>query len=412
VILFIAPVQPAVEGSGSAQRAARLIEALGKFGPVHVVFLYRGVSPVMRPIDDALAKAASFSILKIRSWRATSVAASWVPWSIGSWIDYLRYRSIDAPKLSSRVLRQIASDMPKGDFDFVFATRTSTAMIIDDMISAGLFQVPRKFVDFDDLMSRFRIRQLDLDGPSRGLLWRLLSKLQIREIIGGEHRIASGWDGVGVCSDEDVGLLTTTVPGAKVTAIPNVIERPLLELRTGAGSNMLFVGSFNYFPNVEGLTAFLQAGWPIVKAARPDIAFTAVGMLPEDSFRQLVESHGVALCANVPSVEPYYRDCDMVICPIMVGGGTRIKLIEAMAYGRPIVSTVIGAEGLGLVDGEHALIVETMEELADAVLRLAGDPELRARLVRNAHALQQQRFGAAAMSRAITEMVGKSQTTV
>jgi glycosyltransferase involved in cell wall biosynthesis len=100
----------------------------------------------------------------------------------------------------------------------------------------------------------------------------------------------------------------------------------------------------------------------------------------------------VSVLADVTSLAPYYAAARMAIVPIRAGGGSRIKILEAFAHGRPVIATRLGAEGLGLVDGQHLLIADTAEDFAAAARRLLADPDLAVRLVSKAGALVEQRY--------------------
>ena len=128
-------------------------------------------------------------------------------------------------------------------------------------------------------------------------------------------------------------------------------------------------------------------------------------MSPSDELAAEIEAAGARLHANVPRVEPYYEGSDIVIAPIFFGSGTRIKIVEAMAYERALVASTIGAEGLGIEPGVHALIADDMDAFAEAVISLAQDPALRAALAARAHALQQQRFAPRTIEHTIAAMV-------
>jgi len=273
------------------------------------------------------------------------------------------------------------------------------------MLDQGLIRTRSKIVDLDDIMSRFKERELITEGPRQGKLWSLALRADIRRVRRAEAQVVRSWDAASLCSHDDVELLRQTYPDATVTRVPNVIDRPLLPVNADAtGRRLLFVGSLAFRANVAGLRAFVDEAWPRIRDKLPDARLDVVGMLPPEGLKEEMASVGIDVHANVPSVEPFYREADIVISPILFGGGTRIKILEAMAYGRPIVSTAIGAEGLELETGRHALVVETMAEFAEAVVLLSTDAALRAAIAADALVLQHREYGPAALERALHDM--------
>ncbi|WP_420143843.1 glycosyltransferase family 4 protein [Sphingobium sp.] len=223
-------------------------------------------------------------------------------------------------------------------------------------------------------------------------------------ILRKEREIAERWDGIAICSDDDKALLTAKFPDAAIWKVPNVVDKPLLPQRSGAGYNILFVGNLSFGPNSHGLATFLAQAWPTVRDALPGARLKVVGMNPSADLHAKLRAADAELHANVPSVTPYYADCDIVIAPIFFGSGTRIKILEAMAFGRPVLSTSLGAEGLGVQDGVHAAIADSMPDFATALIDLADNPEKRTALAEAGRCLQQEYFGPMSMIRAVNNM--------
>jgi glycosyltransferase involved in cell wall biosynthesis len=149
--------------------------------------------------------------------------------------------------------------------------------------------------------------------------------------------------------------------------------------------DLLFVGFFGHTPNVDGLEFFVSSIWPHLRTVRSGLSVTVVGpgLLPDLAAR--VQSCGFRATGFVEDLTTELWSHRVFICPIRWGAGTRIKLLEAAAAGCAIVSTTLGAEGLGLRDGVDVLIADEPAAFATAVLRLLDDPDLRVRLGRSAH---------------------------
>jgi glycosyltransferase involved in cell wall biosynthesis len=396
---------PNPDGYGGAQRAAFILDALARHGPVDYVHLKRNAQQKHESLDHARSRGASASTIVMDPILPTSERFRGLPLAIGRWIDLARFRSSEAPRFSANALASLAAQLPSRDYKIVCAGRLTAAMLLDGLCEAGLLRPEVKIVDLDDIMSRVRKRRLKDPGVRMRPNRRLLETIDERVIRRAETHIANSWDAASVCSDQDVAALRKMAPDGNIVKAPNVINRMSLPASRGNGFNFLFVGAFSHEPNLRGLERFLDDAWPIIRAERPELTLTVVGMAPPPTLIARLASLGIALHANVPSVVPFYEACDAVISPIFLGGGTRIKLLEAMALGRPIVTTSIGAEGLDLVAGEHAVIVDDMTDFAREMIRLSQNPSERTRLAGNARAFQQECYGPAAMDRQIAAMI-------
>jgi glycosyltransferase involved in cell wall biosynthesis len=407
MILFVTRILPKADGHGGSQRAMHLLRCLLQIGPVDLLFIHR--SDDADAAGDALAQArplvGACVSAEIPEWESLPGRWPGLSWHAGLIGEVLLRYCAEAPRFSSRTLRNVADRLPRRHYDVIFAGRLPSARLVDGMLRRRLLHTNRKVVDLDDIMSRFRERQLAAAGRTQGRLWSAAQRIDIRRIRRAEQEVLRGWQAVSVCTSDDVALLRERVASARACRVPNVVARPWLEPERASGTRLLFVGSLAFSANLSGLRAFLQEAWPAIQAAIPDVTLTVVGMLPGPEVADEMRSAGADLHANVPSVEPFYRDCDIVIAPILFGGGTRIKILEAMAYGRPVVATTIGAEGLEVEPDRHMLIADETPAFAEAVIRLSRDPALKVALARSARAHQERHFGEAAMGASVTAMV-------
>jgi glycosyltransferase involved in cell wall biosynthesis len=148
----------------------------------------------------------------------------------------------------------------------------------------------------------------------------------------------------------------------------------------------------DYPPNIDAAAWFCEAILPAVRARLPGFEFRIVGRDPTPQVRALARRPGVVVTGEVPEIAPHLADCLALVVPLRAGGGTRLKILEALALGRPVVATPLGAEGLGLADGETVLLAETAAQFADRLAALAGSPALRERLARQGRALVEARY--------------------
>jgi glycosyltransferase involved in cell wall biosynthesis len=156
---------------------------------------------------------------------------------------------------------------------------------------------------------------------------------------------------------------------------------------------LVFAGTLGYQPNSEGIAWFADDVWPEVLRAVPDAQLDIVGRAPPPGVLALGDRPGITVVGPVPTMRPYYDRAHAVIVPILTGAGVRVKIVEALSAGRPIVSTSLGWEGLpDVVPGEHLLVANEPAEFASATIRLLRDRELRIRLGEQARALAERRY--------------------
>jgi glycosyltransferase involved in cell wall biosynthesis len=145
-------------------------------------------------------------------------------------------------------------------------------------------------------------------------------------------------------------------------------------------NRVLFVGSMDYHANIDAVICFAREVWPSVHARWPGLIFTIVGRKPAPEVSALADLPGIEVTGTVEDVRPYYREAAACVVPLRIGGGSRLKILEAMAAGVPVVSTWLGAEGLAVNDGEHLLLADTVDQLGYKLLELLDNDVLRQRL--------------------------------
>jgi glycosyltransferase involved in cell wall biosynthesis len=179
-----------------------------------------------------------------------------------------------------------------------------------------------------------------------------------------------------VCSRRESDQLKRRVPEARIAVIPNGVD---MQYFAGAGTGspsgykLIFVGSMDYYPNAQAAISFARRIWPRIRERLPEGSLILVGANPSPSVQALAELPGVQVTGTVLDVRPYYRDALAAIVPLRTGGGTRLKILEAMAAGVPVISTPLGADGLDFTPGKDILIADpdASDEWIGHLLRLA-----------------------------------------
>ena len=158
-------------------------------------------------------------------------------------------------------------------------------------------------------------------------------------------------------------------------------------------ADLVFVGSMDWMPNIDGISWFCSAILPLLRRRHPHCSLAVAGRAPVAAIQALGQSDSrIVITGTVPEIRPWLWGAKLSIVPLRVGGGTRLKIYEAMAAGVPVVSTSIGAEGLDYTDGENILIADSPAEFADACARILSDPAFATRLAANARHLVASRF--------------------
>jgi glycosyltransferase involved in cell wall biosynthesis len=181
-----------------------------------------------------------------------------------------------------------------------------------------------------------------------------------------------------VCSDLDRDRLMHRWPLSRIVTLPNAVSMPSPEPLPTAPI-LLFLGTFDYWPNVDAVEFLTRDVWPRVRSVMPEARLRIAGQHPEKIPWNRVLP-GVEFLGFVDDLAALYRESRVFCCPIRAGGGTRIKILEAAAFGRPIVATSIGTEGLDMADGRELLIRDDAASFATACLDLLRDPVLCERL--------------------------------
>jgi glycosyltransferase involved in cell wall biosynthesis len=189
-------------------------------------------------------------------------------------------------------------------------------------------------------------------------------------------------DGFFCCSEADNKKLSALNKNRiQGIVIPNGVDTEARPYDTNADKylihNIIFCGSLDYFPNAEGLRWFYNNVFPMLKEKIPTISLTVIGNVTQvHKYDYLKNDASVNFIGNVETVVPFYKQASVSIVPLLSGSGTRLKILEAMSMGNPVVSTAIGAEGMDFENGKHLLIADDAKEFADQVLYLLNNKEL------------------------------------
>lgn len=260
-----------------------------------------------------------------------------------------------------------------------------------------------------------RMRHLKMNPKEKALFW-----LKWLAMLGWEAKSAGHFDHIIAVSALEGDLIARANPNLRVAVIPNGCDaqalRPLPE--SSDGQTLLYVGTLGYPPHVDAVLHFAETTLPLIRQQIPDVRFVVVGHRPPPAVQQLAARGEITMAGSVADVVPFYQQAKVCVVPLRAGGGTRLKILEAMALGRPVVSTTVGSEGLEVKDGEHLMIADAPADFAHRVIQLLRDDELRHRLCQNGRRLVEGRYDWSAISEQLLQVYdqlareGVSQSSV
>jgi glycosyltransferase involved in cell wall biosynthesis len=240
-----------------------------------------------------------------------------------------------------------------------------------------------------ELMRRYSERE-----PSR--LRRAYAGRTARLMSEFERRALHEFDAHVVVSQRDAQRLQDLNPAARIFVIENGVDTAFysdlgVKDETPA-RRIVFVGSMDYHANIDGVVDFAHEVWPRLRERQTDLVFTIVGKDPASEVRELAQIGGIEVTGTVDDVRPFYREAIAAVVPLRVGGGSRLKILEAMAAGVPVISTTLGAEGLEVRHDENILIADTNEQLLEAIISLVTIKARHNHLVVAGRALVSRRY--------------------
>lgn len=285
----------------------------------------------------------------------------------------------DSPAMRQLVCEELAHSR----YDVVIGSQLGAAVYI-----AETQNIARIFEEVEVGVYQGRLQ------ASRGLtrLRHALTWAKHRRFL---QRLLSRFDACTVVSHlEQRWLAEMGIEPARIALIPNGIP---LDWYSGVEPDpqpdrLIFTGALTYFANYNAMAYFLEHVYPLIRAGHPQVRLAITGRTNGVDIASLPADDSVTFTGYVPNIRPLVAGSGVCIVPLLEGGGTRLKILEAMALGTPVVATSKGAEGLEATHGEHILIADDPADFARCVIQVLTDPELRARLAMNARQLVQSRY--------------------
>jgi glycosyltransferase involved in cell wall biosynthesis len=298
--------------------------------------------------------------------------------------DYLAHLSAQSPYAVSRfahakVQKQIQAWFRERRFDVAVCDFLDAAVNFP-----GSLSIPSVLFQHNVESEIWRRHAATAGNPAKKMMYRM----EFRKMLRYERAAVCKFQHVIAVSENDRSLMTRWVDGDRVTVVPTGVD--LAQYRPDSKSDpdlpdasaplITFVGAMDWEPNVDGVEYFCSEVWPSIKAEVPQARFRIVGRNPDRRVQKWASNSindSIEVTGRVPSIVEHLHQSAVVIVPLRIGGGTRLKIYEAMATAKAVVSTTVGAEGLDVHHGRDIILADDSRSFAQAVIMLLRDPELR-----------------------------------
>ena len=401
-VLFLSFTYPSSAGTGTQLRSAALVRMLAAEADIHL--LVAGyMESVSGPRDPGL-EALCREIVYFRVPPGEATGGRWPRPKTEA--PLLTLPTIDCPQ--GTIAGRIAAFYGERRLDSLFVFRFDALHFVCDRLA----DFPRRELDLDELPSRTQEEmgrlEPDAGAAGRDKAAQSAGRLMERMLLPRFHRVfvASAFEA------EEVRR-RTGFAGARV--LPNIYpdRRPLEQSAAGGPREILFVGTLIYPPNLDAVLYFCREIFPLIRREKGvSVVFHIVGAGAPEGLDALKTKPGVKFMGYQEDLEPFYARAALVAVPLRAGTGTRLKILEAFALGRVVVSTSIGAQGLEVSDGENILLADDPEAFAQACIEVMDHPERAARICAEALRLHRERYSAGALLRRYSAITAGDEITL
>jgi glycosyltransferase involved in cell wall biosynthesis len=285
---------------------------------------------------------------------------------------------------SDAMQRQVETLQRTGKFDAIVCDFLFPAVNIPDLGSCVLFQ--------HNVEAMIWKRHAETAAST---LRRAYFGGQYDRMLRFEGEVCRAVKSIIAVSDVDAATMRSTYAVSRIAAVPTGVDIDYFspEGEQKRTADLVFLGSMDWMPNIDGVEWFVNEILPLIRKKHPECSLAIVGRTPDAGIQQLAQKDNrIRITGTVPDVRPYLWEAAVSIVPLRIGGGTRLKIYEAMAAKIPVVSTTVGAEGLDVCDGENIYIADLPAAFADRCLELLEDKERRCRMAQTAFEMIASRY--------------------
>lgn len=387
-LLFLTPQLPYPPHQGASLRNWAFIRELSSRHEVHLLcFRFQDEEDIVDAVDVILEHVVSLTIVPAPSRSPL--------------IRLMQLVSTMTPDLALRLWTPAFADaladlLRQHDFDLVQVEGLELLHYVESYLNeespAWVYDAHNAEADLQESAWRSDARR-----PSRWI-GAFYSYIQWQKLRRYERRLLPQFAGTVSVSDADADSLAAST-GIEPLVLPNGVDTEKLAPDTFSPAeelthvpSIVFTGKMDFRPNIDGVVWFVAEVWPRIRADHREAQFWIVGQTPAPAVQKLAAADGVVVTGRVPRIEPYIAGADVVVAPLRMGSGTRLKVLQAMSMARPVVGTTLGCSGLGVVDGEHLRIADSPEGFATAVSTLLRRPEAAAQMAQCGRRYVRERF--------------------
>ncbi len=402
-ILFIARYLPTAKGGGAEQRVATTLEALAMLGDVHFLLHDFDAAPTRQvQLEEqydrqikTVVRAADLARTNPTLWTSQVQPSGLQNLLRNAWVTTGRMVPVTAAQ-TANLVTQVRVKTQVHQFHLIVVMQAHCAMLVTDALSQLLLDSGKSYLDWDAAEAQAMkgiTRQSYISKQYLQYLRGLWNSFKLEKF---ERKLLTCWDVAMCASHIDTEYFQKRAPGKAVYVLPNSIHIPSSAdqsiVQPVNNHQVVFVATMNYWPNAQGALMFLKEIWPKVKAAVPDAEVKLVGRGPSAELRAFDGRDGIHVIGEVDAVGPYYGQAAVAIAPMTFSVGSAIKILEALAYKKPLVGFEVSTERHGLVDGVHVVSAKTCEEFADKLIKVLTNSNFQNEIAKAGYEFLHHRF--------------------
>jgi sugar transferase (PEP-CTERM/EpsH1 system associated) len=384
-VLFLSQIVPYPPHGGVLQRGYNLLREISQFAVVHLAaFVHRDLLKTDEQVLESQRELGKFCgrVDYFPLWPKQSRLHQYA--ALGLSLGSPKPFSVIAHR-SAAFQRHVSRLVSSEGIDVIHVDTLGLAPFVDNVDD-----IPRVLTHHNiESMLMGRRAEVETRPPVKWFLQCETEKLRAYE-----RAVSPRFDANILVSDADERALCSAAPGVVTSVVPNGVDIEYFSPRDEADTPTLtYTGGLNMFANRDAVMFFLRETWPLIKAEVPNVRFVVIGQDPPEELRALSAGDPrIEVMGYVDDVRPFVARAAVYVVPLRVGGGTRVKVLDAMAMGKAIVSTSVGCEGIHASPGEHLLVADDPTRFARTVVDLLHDRTRRASLGRAARRLVETRY--------------------
>ena len=383
-ILWMSHFLPYPPKGGALQRSYNLLKAISREFDVTLLAFNQGLS--VSQIEEGVEHLSTFCKVvpltainseKSKAERVKLLLKGLIPTKTYtmSWLESNAYRDV------------LAGLLRENTYDLIHVDTISLAGYVEDIEHC------KKVLNHHNIESLMMLRRAKNEKNLLKSLYFFQEGVKLKRV---EKKLCPKFDLNITCSTLDAERLNNFVKGIECIDVPNGVDLDYFnpdKTVLPEAKSLIFAGGLTWYPNLDAMTFFLKSVWPLLVMRDPEVTMTVVGRNPPLWMRELqAEYKNLLVTGFVDDVRPYFDSAAVYVCPISDGGGTKLKVLDALAMAKPLIANPIACEGIDVVNGEHVFFAETASEYVDAIQNAFNNEELTKVVASNARKLIEEKY--------------------